>query len=732
MSFITFPSILITGDCSNTSSGVLQFEIVGGSPDWIVYEGPSVSGLLPTSAVTSLDPYYYVNNLPVGNYNLTIQDSDLPPTIQYLSFTISSGVTVSLTCEGTTCNLNNGSITATTETYVNGTEIYLYDILNNYIDSGTTSTLQNYVVFNNLSPDSYYVDAFDYGGCSGTSESCVIRSSTNFTFGYYKVNSAGCVPGINNGKIYITGLTNPTSAYTINWLANVNGQTGTTVTGLTQGLYPVEITNSEGCTNVDYIQIDEVQPIQIISVITQQPTCLQPDGELSVVIDGGTAPYYYSGSNNDVSVTFDTNYTFTGLSSGQFSFSVTDSALCTVTGQYTLSPPNSFASVDLITTNSNCNANNGILDVYINNGIGSGNYTFTLSGANGTYISNIVGGVYKQFASLGNGSYTLFIDNNLGCVYTGTTSISSVDKFVISASTTGTTCGLSNGKFSVSVSSGATFPIVYSLTGPTNIPFQFNGNFNGLPSGNYTLSVTDSTGCVQYKPIFITPSSSVYFDFVTFNPVFGNDGEIDVLITSGTPPFTFNWTGNVGLQTGLIITGLTSGAYSCTVIDSNGCSFTRTTKLKGTEILGTYTTFEICEGNFQNSELIGKRGIKQMFNEGFYDLTSGDTNCIVNEAKFSVQVTVGAETKQDIFYISSGLNDFPNDQDWGLALKNILETFVGIGEVIIDYTNNKITITNDCSEIEKNCRRETYNLLNDTKIISNLVIEYNISCVSCD
>ena len=51
---------------------------------------------------------------------------------------------------------------------------------------------------------------------------------------------------------------------------------------------------------------------------------------------------------------------------------------------------------------------------------------------------------------------------------------------------------------------------------------------------------------------------------------------------------------------------------------------------------------------------------------------------------------------------------------------------------IIDYTNNKITITNDCSEIEKNCRRETYNLLNDTKIISNLIIEYNISCVSCD
>jgi len=473
---------------------------------------------------------------------------------------------------------------------------------------------------------------------------------------------------------------------------------------------------------VEYIQIDEVQPIQIINVTTQQPTCLQPDGEVSVIVNGGTAPYYYSGSNNDVSVTFDTDYTFTGLSSGLFSFSVTDSALCTVTGQYTLSPPNSFASVDLITTNSNCNANNGILDVYINNGIGSGNYTFTLSGTNGTYISNIVGGVYKQFASLGNGSYTLFIDNNLGCVYTGTTTITSVDKFVISATTTGTTCGLSNGGFSVFVSSGATFPVTYSLSGPQNIPFQFNGNFTNLQSGNYVLTVTDGTGCVQNKPIYITPSSSVYFDFVTFNPVFGNDGEIDVLITSGTPPFTFNWTGNVGLQTGLSITGLSSGVYSCTVIDDNGCSFKRTTKLKGTELFANYTTFEICEGNFQNSELIGKRGIKQMFNEGFYDLTSGDTNCILNEAIFEAVTSVSGDVKTDVFFTGYTLAQFPTDDLFFDTIESLVLSYSGVETVSIDPYENKITITTICNPPLE---------LIGSEITISLKIYYDISCVSC-
>lgn len=724
--------VSITGDCGNTSSGVLELQVFGGAPDWIVFEGPNVTGLLPTSSVTEFDYFYNVGGLPVGNYQLTIQDSDIPFSLSYVSFNISSGVTVNVLSEGTTCNLNNGSITAYTETFSNNTDIYLYDIFNTYIDSGNTTNLDNTVIFNNLTPNTYYVNAFDIGGCSGTSESCIIKDSTNFTFGYYKVDNAGCNPSINNGKIYITGLTNPISAYTINWLSDVNGQIGTTVTGLTQGLYTVEITNSIGCTNVESIQIDTVQPIQILNTIVQQPTCFEPDGELTVIVDGGTAPFYYSGSNNDVSITFDSTYTFTGLSAGLFSFSVTDSALCTVGTQILLSTPNTFSSVDLITTNSNCNTNNGILDVYINNGIGNSTYTFTLSGTNGTYISNIVGGVYKQFASLASGDYILLVNNNLGCVFTGTTSILSTNKFEISASTTGTTCGLTNGFLSVSVSTGATFPVTYSLLGPSPVAFQFSGDFPNLQSGNYTLKVTDGSGCQQSKAIYISPSNPVYFDFATFNPVFGNDGEIDVLITNGEPPFSLVWSSNVGPQNGLVVTGLSSGTYFCTVTDSLGCSFTRTTKLKGTEILGNYTTFKVCEGNFKNSEIVGKRGIKQMFNEGFYDLTSGDTNCVVNEASFKVQVTVGSETKEDVFYYSNGLDEFPNDQEWGLALKALLETFVGIGDVIIDYENNKIIITNDCEEIEKNCRRETYNLLNDTKIISNLIIEYNISCVSCD
>jgi len=734
MGFIDFPFRSVTGDCQNLNLGSFEIELDGSFGPWVIYEGPIVTGLLPTSAITTSGEIYFVDNLPSGNYTLTVVDSDSPTTTVFVPFSISSGVTLTVSSTGTTCGLNNGSVTGYTDSYSLPVDIYLYDISNNFIDSGSTTTVDNFVTFNNLQDGTYYVNGYDIGGCSGTSESCVVKPSTNFTFGYYAVDNASCVSGSGSGKIFITGLTTPTSAYTINWLSNVNGQTGTTVTGLTQGLYSVEITNQEGCTNVDYIQINDVQPIQILSTIVQPAGCFQPDGEVTVLIGNGTAPYYYSGSNNSSEITFNTTHTFTGLSAGLFSYSVTDSGLCTVIGQETLTTPNSFSSVDLIVTNSNCSTNNGIIDVYINNGVGNNTYTFTLSGTSGTYISNVVGGVYKQFASLGNGNYVIFVDDNSGCVYTGTTTIISTDKFIITPIIVGTTCGRNDGSLSVSVSSGATFPVNYILTGPTYDPLtigQPNGNFTNLKPGNYTLTVNDFNGCQQSIPIFIASSNPLYFDFIVTNPVFGNDGEIDVLITTGEPPFTFGWSPNVSGQTGLVVTGLTNDVYSLTITDSNGCTYTRTAKLNGTQLLGNFSTYTICEKLFKDSGTVSKRGIKQMYNEGFYDLTSGDTNCIVDNATFILEVTIGEETKQDNFYTSTGLLDFPTDQLWGDTLKALLETFVGVGEVIVDFVNNKVTITNDCDEIEKNCRKETYNLLNDTRVVVNLIIQYNIACVEC-
>jgi len=730
-------TIYYSGDCSLTNSGAIFMEFTGGTGPWVVQESPTPGATLPTSGytVTTIDGYF-ANNLPPGGYIIEITSTDDKYNVPIY---ISSGTSVSIDAEGTTCGLDNGSITASTASNFGQATLSLYDSSDNLLltESLPFGALDN--VFTNLSADTYYVIGDDGGGCTGKSASVVILPSTGFDYGAYVVDDSSCFPTEGQGKIIITGLTTPTSAYTINWITDVNGQTGTEVTGLTQGLYTVEVTNSIGCVNQQSFFVDLVPPPVIGSlIVTQPPSCFTSDGEVEVFVVGGTAPYFYAGSNGDTFVSFSTSQTFTNLPGGLFTVTVTDAALCSVSDTVLVNTPNGFGGITIQSTNSTCSNNNG--EISINLGFATpGIYNYTLSGSSGSVQTVNNGGTSQNFTNLSSDSYTITIDNGSGCIFTGTTSVNNIDKFTIGTIISGTTCGNNNGELSVNLSSGttgsvATTPVSYNLQGPLpslSNATQPSGYFPNLQEGTYQLTVTDAQGCSQLETIFISGSSIVDFILVGTDPFNGNDGQIETFITNGVPPFTLVWSGDVMSQTGTTITGLTSGTYELTVIDSEGCFRTRNITLAGTVIVSTYQSYVVSTETFTNTDSVSKRGILQMFNEGFYDLTSGDTNCIITGATFTAEVTVGSETKDELFYTSVGLNDYPTDFLWGETIKGLLEQFVGIGDVIIDFTTNSIKITNDCDEIEKNCRIETYNLLNDEKIIINLIINYNIACVSC-
>ena len=721
----------VTGDCENKGYGEVFLQVTGDTPPFAVNCISSPCSL-PTSGLTP--PYiYYVSGLTSGTFFLQITDGGGGSIIQ--SVYISSGTTATIDSSHTTCGLDNGTVTGFTSGVYGYTTFYLYDGDDNYLNSGTSVTT-NYT-FTSLSAGTYYVVANDGGGCTGITPSVIINPSDSFTFGGYVVDDGSC-NGPGSGKVFLTGLTSPTSAYTINWVPSYITQTGATITGLTAGTYVATVTTTDGCTDTQAFTVNYVPPLTSGGfIVISQPTCFQNDGEVEFIVVDGTPPYFFSASTGQVEITFGSSVNFTGLSAGAYSFLVTDAGLCTIYDNISLQTPNSFTTVAINTTNSNCSANDGIIQVLVDNGFSTAtNLQVSISGSTGIQQTGSINNPNQFFYGLANGTYLVTV-TSAGCTYTATTTINSTNLFTVSASTTGTTCGQNNGVLQVYVSTGGTLPYTYTLLGPTYNPTSNTtpvSTFTGLKSGNYTLTVQDSgsPSCTQTIPVFIAPSQAVFFNLIPTQPVLGNDGVLTAFITSGEPPFTYTWVGgNAASQTGSTATGLTSGSYMLTVTDANGCVLTKKKDLFGTKKYSDYRYFNVCQDQFENSGIISKRNIRSMYYEGYNDLTSGDTNCIINEAIFSIYAQIGSQSAQTQFYTSSGSTDYPSDQLWANTIIDTLDSFIGVSGTTVDIISNRITITTVCDEVSKDCTTQLINPLQDNQVIVNLVIDYDISCVSC-
>jgi len=708
-------SFSLTGDCSNTNSGILSLDITGTTNFTITWVSPVVT--TPTTLTTS-PANYIISGLSAGTYSLEITDGCLIPGQQTIpfNFTISSGSSVNIdNITNTTCGSSNGSITVSTDNFYGEGEYFLYETTLGYITSGNSGV--NEFEFNSLDSGIYYVIANDGGGCTGQSESCIVKSSTTFDYGFYVVNNAGCYP-YDVGAIYVTGLTgNP--PYTYSWS---NGQTGSTITGLTEGVYNVIVTDNTGCEVGKSTSVITVPIVGLGNYVTTSPGCFVSDGEITIEVTGGTVPYYYSLSNGDSFISFGTSHTFTGLSSGEYTVSVTDAGYCNFTKNIPLSTPNLFNTILVNIVDSTCNNSDGQLLVTLGGSPGIYTYTLTSATLNQTFTTESLS---QTFINLPSDIYNLTISNSAvsGCQFNQNYTISNIEKYEISAQTTGTTCNFSNGSVLLSISSGGTPPYDFSIGVQSSFDTpQTQVLFENLTSGSYVASVTDFDGCSQTIPFTIPSSSDVFFTLNGINPV-NNDGSVSAIITQGEPPFTWSWSSNVNGQTGLTVTSLTAGTYSLTITDSNGCTQQRQITLNGFTTVSSYQVVNICDLTFENTDTIIK-GPKQMLIEGFHDLTINDVNCVLNQSIFSAQVSLNGITTTVPFFTGSSLNDYPTDYEWYNTLSDILNSYEGIDKVIIGEETNQLTIVTFCGDDVIN--------LNNENVTINMIINYDIGCFACN
>ena len=137
-------------------------------------------------------------------------------------------------------------------------------------------------------------------------------------------------------------------------------------------------------------------------------------------------------------------------------------------------------------------------------------------------------------------------------------------------SSTDATFGGCDGTATVTVSGGVT-PYTYLWDGSAG--FQATITAVGLCAGTYYVTVTDANGDTLVTSEMVNESSGTSLTATTSSTDANAglcDGTATVTATGGTPPYTYQWDGNTGNQTGATATNLCSGTYSVTVIDSLG------------------------------------------------------------------------------------------------------------------------------------------------------------------
>jgi gliding motility-associated-like protein len=178
------------------------------------------------------------------------------------------------------------------------------------------------------------------------------------------------------------------------------------------------------------------------------------------------------------------------------------------------------------------------------------------------------GNTASEVFNLTAGNYSVFVTDSLGCTDTASVNIVEPDSLYIAGKVTPTRCqGTADGKINA-IPVGGTAPYTFLWnTGDTT------EDLTALSSGVYSLTATDSRGCVAFYTVLVPePDELRIVSNVKHSTCEGaNNGSISINIFGGTKGYSVEW--NTG-ETTQEISGLVANfvePYEVLVIDTNGC-----------------------------------------------------------------------------------------------------------------------------------------------------------------
>jgi hypothetical protein len=691
-------------DCNG--DGEITLNINGGTKPYTVIN--TTPGTLPNGQeeIEGNGPFIY-SGLSGGTYIFNIYDSTLPTAREtVVQIIVPDCLEVTITGTPVSCTSNTGTITLSGNSFSFPYTYNLYyngDLYDTQDDNINIASFSDNILFGD-----YYGVIIDGAGQTATTATFTITSNQgSVDFGYSVTGSSRCI-STNNGYAEVTGVTG-TPPFTYQW---TNGQTTASANNLPSGTVSVTVTDSNGCFKTENIEIPQLPNLGIQSYTSLQPQCFSCDGTITITASGGTSPYYFSGSTGQIQSYDSDTFTLTGLCGGAYSISIQDSAQCSLVQNYQLNSTAGFTIVSINTYNSDCGAD-GSIQINIDGVVGL--VTYTLTGSGGNVQTTTISNHTYTFNNLASDTYTVGVESQNGCKYTTEKIISNENKFTVSNSSTGTTCGLNNANVLIEVSSGTTeiiYPLSYTISRISDGFIVFNNVastsstqlVNYLTSGTYEITVTDNESCSVNSYVTITEDSKSINAILYGTPcVLGDDGTATLQITSGDAPFTIQWSDNVpeSQRNNYEISGLSGDTYTVTITSNDGCQLVKNITIQcNTENVDDYVINTLCEKDFQTTSQ-GIRGFHEMLNEAFLDLNIPGSNCELVSATFKGVLIVSGgsygagQTAQTEFYTGYTLNDYPTNEQWETVVDGLLSQFSGI-TFTTNITNNIFTIQGIC------------------------------------
>lgn len=472
--------------------------------------------------------------------------------------------------------------------------------------SGTSQTI------NGLCAGTYSVTITDANACKKDS-TVVVNEPAALTLSTTNT-AADCNQSNGTATVTASGATAGTSGYTYNWST---GSSSPTAGNLAPGTYTVTVSDQNNCNSTTTVTIlnnnGVIASIQNVTSASCSGSC---NATAAAQANSGTAPYQYSWTSSA------TNQTAANLCSGSYTVTISDSKNCTSTAVATITEPTAITALTT-SVSAKCGNPNGSASVTASGG--TGNFTFNWS--------NIVAGTTST--GLLAGIYSVTVNDANGCSIVETVSILNIPGGTASTSVlSNVACaGESNGSAVANIT-GGTSPFNYTWSNGAS-----TATVNTFAQGIYTVTISDSNGCISTTTINITEPSVITTVTSPSASTCGNpNGSASVTASGGTGAFTFNWSNGAAGETSL---ALLAGTYSVTVNDANGCSKIETVTIANigggtasTSLLSNVT----CYGDNNGSATASIAGGVAPFN---YTWSNGATTATVNTfAQGTYTVTV--------------------------------------------------------------------------------------------